>query len=76
MNDDGLRTPYRRLVCAVLLRACLDAHAGQWKRGVWRWIHSRRAAMWAALAGFDQWPPKREQLGDMAELRRRLRETE
>jgi len=74
MNDDGLHDNYREVMIRVLLRACLDAHAR--RPGAWRWIHSRRARLWAQLAEFNKWPPKREQLGDVAELKRRLRETE
>ncbi len=68
-GEDEAPDPLRRLVAAVLLRACLDAHAGQW--GARLWLESDQAYAWAEALGLAHWPPRLDQLDTRRDLQRR-----
>lgn len=59
----------RRLLVAVLLAACLDAHEG--RADARDWLTSDQARAWAEELGFDAWPPTPDMLAGRGELRRR-----
>lgn len=61
----------RRLLAAVLLRACLDAAEGD--GGALAWLGSDQARAWAELVGLDRWPPAPGQLARRSELEQRAR---
>jgi hypothetical protein len=63
----------RRLVAAVLLLACLDAHKGD--GAALAWLGSEESAAWAGLLGLDRWPPSPGMLGTRRELQARARST-
>lgn len=62
----------RRFVSALLLLACLDAHAGD--QAAQAWIMGEESARWAELIGLDLWPPKPAQLGSRRDLKKRSRD--
>ncbi len=62
--------PWRQLLAAVLLQACLDAYHGD--RGARWWLRSRTARDYAAWLDLAHWPPRLDQLASRRELRRRL----
>jgi len=61
----------RRLVAAMLLRACLDAASGA--PGAAVWLQSAEAASWAELIELECWPPTVRQFSSRRELERRSR---
>jgi hypothetical protein len=61
--------PWRRLACAMLLSAALDAHAG--RPDALEWVNSDTARQLAELVDLPTWPPDPDQLAGRAELRRR-----
>jgi hypothetical protein len=66
MVDD----PYLRLVAAVIVKAMLDAHKGE--REAWEWLHGEMAQEWALMLCLRNFPPSREQLGEIARARRSM----
>lgn len=56
----------RRLIAAVMLRACLDAHKGDLEAQ--GWIMSDTATIFAEWLNINCWPPRLDQLGTHDDL--------
>ena len=59
----------RRLLAAMMLRACYDAHRGD--VDAIEWLHSDDAAKFAEYLDLAKWPPRLDMLGTPHELARR-----
>lgn len=67
IGDEGPR----RLLAAILLRACADAHKGD--AGALEFIESDDSAAMADALHLRQWPPSRDMLCDFTGMKERRR---
>jgi hypothetical protein len=64
--------PWRRLACAMLLNAYLDA--GKGRMGAAEWVNSPDAKRLAELVGLEMWPPAPGRCFSRRELQDRARD--